>query len=302
MAKRKSIDPQLRKAIRTARKIIEDVAKADGNEAETRRRVERIFADVMGYDPLVHLSREYAIHGAGTTEHIDFVIRSEKGPNARPVVMVELKRVGIDVGPKHLRQAVSYAINAGCEWVLLTNGRQWRLYHVEFGQPPETRLVEQWDLLKDDIPVLAAKFQLINLKSLKRGRLKKLWEKTRVLAPESILAALFSAETLKACRRILRKNTGVLVNYDDMISGIKRLLNETAAKELAAMKITLPEGAKGRTKGTSRRANNSPCAPTSASLPEAAAEKPTKNNYAAETGGPAPGDMTDAGLDASARG
>lgn len=237
MGKKQMVSPEARKAVRVALCLIEQVAKADGNEAETRRRVERIFESVMGYDPLQHLSREHAISGAGPTEHVDFVIQLESGPDASPLVMVELKRVGVDVAPKHLKQAASYAINAGCEWVLLTNGRQWRLYHVEFGQPPETRLVEQWNLLKDDIAQLVGKFQLIGYKSLCRGGLKKAWQKAIVLAPASVLGAVFSQDALKACRRVLRKQTGVLVGYDDIRSGIERLLNETAAKELDGVEL-----------------------------------------------------------------
>ena len=56
---------EVRAAIREARRIIEDVQKADGNEAETRRRVERLFETVMGYDAFKHLSREHAVHGVG---------------------------------------------------------------------------------------------------------------------------------------------------------------------------------------------------------------------------------------------
>ena len=163
MAKQR-IPAEVRKQIRSAQKTIEEVAKSDGNEAETRRRVERIFESIMGYD-ICHLSREHAVKGAGATEHVDFAVQTEPGPDAKPEIMVELKRVGIDLAPKHLKQVTSYAINAGCEWVLLTNGREWRVYHVEFGQPPLTKLVDQWNLLKDDISFLAAKFEMISLKS-----------------------------------------------------------------------------------------------------------------------------------------
>ena len=62
-----------------------------------------------------HLSRERAVRGAGETEHVDFAIQLERGPDARPMVMVELKRVGIELAKKHLKQVTSYAINAGCE-------------------------------------------------------------------------------------------------------------------------------------------------------------------------------------------
>ena len=48
MAKSK-ISREQRKAIRNARKMIEQIVALDSNEAETRRRVERIFETVMGY-------------------------------------------------------------------------------------------------------------------------------------------------------------------------------------------------------------------------------------------------------------
>ena len=263
MASTSTVPPEVRKTIRAAKRMIEDVEKADGNEAETRKRVERIFESVMGYDPLKHLSCEYAVRGAGLTEHVDFVIQMEEGPGATPLVMVELKRVGIDVSPKHLRQACSYAIDAGCNWVLLTNGRQWRLYHVEFGQPPVTRLVEQWNLLKDDIAVLADKFNLLSYKSLRKGALAELWRKAIVLEPRSLLGALLCSESLRTCRRILRKNTGILVGYEDIVSGIQRLLNESAAKELAAVQIGIPQRRKpgpkrrGKPKPSEREPTNS---------------------------------------------
>jgi hypothetical protein len=47
-----SLDKERRKALRTARKLVEAVYQADGNEAETRRRLERIFETVMGYEAL----------------------------------------------------------------------------------------------------------------------------------------------------------------------------------------------------------------------------------------------------------
>ena len=132
MAKLK-ISKEQRKAIRDARRMIEQAMKMDGNEAETRRRVERIFENVMGYDVLKHLSRERAVRGPGETEYVDFTIHTEAGTDARPMVMIELKRVGMDLVKKHLKQIISYGIDAGCEWILLTNGREWKVYHVEFG-------------------------------------------------------------------------------------------------------------------------------------------------------------------------
>ncbi|MBN1807164.1 MAG: type I restriction enzyme HsdR N-terminal domain-containing protein [Sedimentisphaerales bacterium] len=245
---RKTIDKDTRKKIQDARRMIQAAQKADCNEAETRRRVERIFENLMGYSAFEHLSRERAIRGAGETEHVDFAIHLESGHDAEPIIMVELKRVGVDLSLKHLKQVTSYAIDSGCEWVLLTNGREWKLYHVEFGQPPKTKLVEHWNLLEDDIVDMAAKFELISYKPVKKGSLKKLWERATVLSPDSLLSAIISPESLKVLCKMLRKNTGVVISADDLIKGIGKLLNEAASIELSKTKIVLPEKKKRQRK------------------------------------------------------
>lgn len=238
---RKKIDKETRRAIIDARRLIEDVMRMDGNEAETRRRVERIFETLMGYDALKHLSRERAVKGAGETEHVDFVVQLEPGGDAKPIIMVELKRVGIDLVRKHLKQVSSYAIDAGCEWIILTNGREWRLYHVEFGQPPETTLLKQWDLVKDDPVILAECFETINYKNVRKKGLDALWQRTKVLASDSLLTAMFSEEAIRLICRLLKKSTGVTVAPKDVFSSMNKLLNETASIELKELKITPPE-------------------------------------------------------------
>ena len=150
MAKQK-LDREVRKALLDARKKIEAVAKADGNETETRKHVNYIFGTIMGYDIFSHISSEYAIPGAGDTLHSDIAVQLDHKEASKPDFLVELKRVNMDLAPKHLRQAASYAIDIGCEWVLLTNGKEWKLYHISFGKPPQTKLIESWDLLKDDL-------------------------------------------------------------------------------------------------------------------------------------------------------
>jgi hypothetical protein len=240
VAKQK-LDKEVRKAILDARKMIEAVAKADGNEAETRRRVERIFESLMGYDVLKHISREYAIHGIGDTEHCDFAIQLDYEETSKPAVLVELKRVNIDLSSKHLKQAASYAINIGCEWALLTNGKEWKLYHISFTQPPQTKLLDSWNLINDDPVILAKKFDLICYKNIKRGGLERLWEKSNVLTEHNMLKVILSEDSIKLIRRGLKKATDVTVSPEEIIGAVRRLLNEAALTEMGKIKISLPE-------------------------------------------------------------
>lgn len=229
-----------RKAIRDARKLIQEAFDTDNNEAETRRRVELIFGSVMGYDVLKHLSRERAVQGAGEVEHVDFAIQLEPGPDVQPIVMVELKRVGIELAKKHLKQVTSYAIDAGCEWILLTNGREWKVYHVEFNQPPKVEMLDAWNLLEDKTDELVGKFEILSYRLIKRGGLSKIWTRVKVLAPSSLLSAIVTDDTFKVIRRNLRKDTGILVGREEVYKGIGRLLNEAAAKAMSTIKVPQP--------------------------------------------------------------
>ena len=238
---RKVIDKELRREILDTRNIIQQAHKADCNESETRRRIERIFENLMGYDVFKHLSRERAVRGAGETEHVDFSIQIEEGPDAKPEILVEIKRVCVDLAPKHLKQVSSYAINAGCEWILLTNSREWRVYHVAFGQPPITKMVASWNVLTDDAAVLADKFDIISFKNVKKGGLSTLWEKTNVLHPRNLLEAILSESSMKSIRRELKKDCSISLSLEDVLSGIRRLLNENALAELEGVRISFPD-------------------------------------------------------------
>ena len=239
MAK-KSISAEARKALKEAREMIGYVEEVDGNEAETRRRVERIFETLMGYD-IRHLSREHAVKGAGETEHADFALKTSPEKDTPPVILVELKRVTAELAPKHLRQVSSYAINAGCEWLLLTNGRDWRLYHVEFGQPPITHKVDEWNLFSQDQAAVLGKFDMVSMKQVKKGALDDLWQKTKVLAPESILATVLLEESFRLLRRELKRATGVNVAFEDFVAGFKKMLNESAGITLEKLNIKPPQ-------------------------------------------------------------
>jgi hypothetical protein len=238
---RVALDKETKRAILDARNMIQAAEKADCNEAETRRRIERIFESLMGYDAFKHLSRERAVRGAGETEHVDFAIQLGEGELAKPEIMIEIKRVSVDLAPKHLKQVSSYAINAGCEWILLTNSKEWRLYHISFGQPPVTKLIYGWNIINDDVAILAKRFEMISYKNLKRGGLNDLWQKTNVLHPRNLLQAIVSKSSLNAIRHELRKDSGVLLSPEEIVSGVRRLLNETALTEMENIRISITE-------------------------------------------------------------
>lgn len=237
---KRGLDKDVKKAIIEARTMVEAIAKADASEADTRRRIDYIFEVLMGYDRFKHMTEEYAVKGAGDTTHCDIAIQLDHEEESKPEVLVECKKVNIDLTKKHVGQAASYAINHGCEWVLLTNSKDWKLYHITFSQPPQTKLIESWNLLNDDLLMLTKKFEIISYKNVKNRGLDTLWAKRNVLTTNNMLKVILSEEALKLYQRRLKKATGVNISPEDIVGQFRHLLNEAALSEMDNIKISLP--------------------------------------------------------------
>ena len=233
------------KNIREARSWVKDLQKQDGNEAETRRRIERILESVCGYNAFAHLSREDSVKGAGETEYADFTVRVK--PNKIALVL-EIKRVNVDLSKKHLNQAEQYATKLGCEWIIISNGRQWQLHHWDPSPPAEMQLVAEWDLMHDAPNSLAEHFELISLQSVKKGSLDKLWRKEKSLTPRALVSAMVSEPTLNCLRTILRKEAGHRPNPEDIIVAMRKILDQRALRLMDEVEISLSTSAKPKTK------------------------------------------------------
>jgi Type I restriction enzyme R protein N terminus (HSDR_N) len=68
------------------------------------------------------------------------------------VAFIEVKRVATKLSTRHLRQVELYAVNEGVEWIILTNGSVWQVYHITGGLPVAIDLALEVDLLVDEPP------------------------------------------------------------------------------------------------------------------------------------------------------
>ena len=80
-----------------------------------------------------------------------------------------------------------------------------------------------------------------SMKQVKKGALDDLWQKTKVLAPESILATVLLEESFRLLRRELKRATGVNVAFEDFVAGFKKMLNESAGITLEKLNIKPPQ-------------------------------------------------------------
>jgi hypothetical protein len=210
---------RVKAGVRRFAKPLGDLIARDANEGDTRMLVNRMLTDVLGYDEFGELTTEYAVKG----EFADYGIRIDRDL----VAFVEVKRVATKLGAKHLRQAEMYAVNEGVEWIILTNGAEWRAYHLSAGLPVEIDLALEVNLVGDATPgQKAGQLFYLSRESLKRRQIDELWKARRATSPKSLASVIISPAVTEAIRKELRRTTGQKVEAIE----IKRLLAETVVR------------------------------------------------------------------------
>ena len=71
------------------------------------------------------------------------------GLTKKLIAFLEVKRVTTKLAAKNLRQVETYAVNEGVEWVILTSGVVWQVYHITGGLPIVVDLALEVDLLNE---------------------------------------------------------------------------------------------------------------------------------------------------------
>lgn len=212
---------RIRSAIRKFSKPLADLVARDANEGDTRLLVTDFLCEGLGYDKYADLTTEYLVKG----EFADYGIRLDK----QTVAFIEVKRVTTKLDTRHLRQVEMYAVNEGVEWAILTNGVEWKVYHLAGGppQPIAIDLALQVNLLGDESPQQKAN-QLFYLSrdSFKRHQIDELWKAKAATSPKSLAQIVLSPSVLQLIGKELRRQTGHTVEPTE----VARLLRTTVLR------------------------------------------------------------------------
>lgn len=210
---------RLKAAVRRFSKPLADLAARDANEGDTRLLVTDFLCDAFGFDKYADLTTEYQVKG----EFADYGVRIDR----ELIAFIEVKRIATKLATKHLRQVEMYAVNEGVEWVILTNGAVWQVYHLTGGLPVVIDLALEVDLLGDESPSRKVN-QLFYLtrESLKRRQIDELWRAKRATSPQSLVQVLLSEAVAEEIRKELRRQTGHNVDTAEL----GRLLRETVLR------------------------------------------------------------------------
>jgi hypothetical protein len=191
--------------------VLEEARKRDVNESDTSIIVTDILSELFGYEKYSEITSEHAIRST----FCDIAIKLE----GALAVLIEVKAIGLDLKDNHVRQAVDYAANQGCEWVVLTNGIQWHAYQVSFGKPIEAELVLDLNLLtlnhrkSDDVELLA----ILSREAWQKSRLEEYAVQKQALSRFTIAAVALTEPCLQVIRRELKRiSRDVRVEIEDV--------------------------------------------------------------------------------------
>ena len=210
---------RLRTAIRRARKPLQVLAERNANEGDTRLLVTDFLCDGLGFEKYADLTTEYQVRG----EFADYGIRIDHDL----IALVEVKRINTKLNARHLRQVESYAVNEGVAWMLLTNGAQWRAYHLSAGMPIAVDLAIDVDLLAAGTPSdKADELFYLTRESLKRRQIEDLWKAKAATSPGALADILRSEKVLDEIRKAIRRQSGQRVT----VAELRQRLDDTVIR------------------------------------------------------------------------
>ena len=179
--------------------ILDSARARDINESDTVVIVADLLQYVLGYDKYSEITSEYAIRGT----YCDLAVKVD----GRLALLIEVKAIGLDLKDNHVKQAVDYAANQGCEWVVLTNGVLWRAYKILFAKPITHELVLDLNLCSinpkndEDLGLL----WLLTKEGLQKSGLADYHAQREALSRFTLGAILTSGGILDVLRRELRR-------------------------------------------------------------------------------------------------
>jgi predicted type IV restriction endonuclease len=204
--------------------------EASLNEADTVLRLCKFFENVLGYDGISDISREANLKN----KFVDVCLKIDD----KVRILVEAKAASVTLRDRHIDQAQGYASHNNYPWVLLTNGVEWNLYHLTFGEGIDYQIAFGVSLATDAAMEDAAqKLAHLHKKSVKRGELDDFWEKATALSAGSIGRSLFTEDVLLYLRRQIRKDSGILLDHEDLAERLHEMMTTEAREQIGVLKI-----------------------------------------------------------------
>jgi hypothetical protein len=220
----KKVTERLVLGIKRFQPILAAAKARDVGEADTVTIVKDMLSDIFGYDKYSELTSEFSIRGTfcDLATKLEGVLQT----------LIEVKAIGLELKDHHVKQAIDYAANQGVDWVLLTNGMSWRVYHLTFSKPIDYEIVLDIDFSTLN-PRSESDLEILYLwckEGWKRSVLSEYQTRKQALSRFFVGAMLQTEPVLEVIRRELRRVSPDVHIDIDQIKAV--LLSEVIKREV----------------------------------------------------------------------
>ena len=204
--------------------ILKNAKAKDINESDTVTIVADILNDIFGFDKYSEITSEYKIQST----YCDLAIKID----GKIKFLIEVKAINKDLAVQHISQAVNYGANAGAEWIILTNGVNWKVFKVIFARPVSNELVYQFNLMEmstrkqSDMECL----YMVSKESLSKSFLEDYHLKKNALNKFAIGNLLLTDPVLDFLRKLIKKMNPEIKIDNENIEEV--LFNEVIKREI----------------------------------------------------------------------
>jgi predicted type IV restriction endonuclease len=205
------------------------------SEENTKKKIIEPLLEILGWDARTNeVQLEYPIKIGSTTKPVDYALILE----SKPVVLVEAKPFNVKLSNDDSAQIISYGRVEDVQWVVLTNGRDLKIFDTKEGKAEKECLVVEIDLQK--LPAHANNLNLISRESILSGEIESLAK--RLAATKNAIRNLEQRqqEVAEEFKSILIKTIGTA--FEDRAENMSKQLAEQALELFQKQVETEPEG------------------------------------------------------------
>lgn len=125
--------------IKKFQNVLKNAKTKDINESDTVTIIMDMLAEIFGYDKYSEITSEYSIKKT----YCDLAIKIDN----KLRFLIEVKSIGLNLKDDHIKQVTDYGANQGVDWIILTNGVNWKVFKIIFSKPLMNELVYEFDFM-----------------------------------------------------------------------------------------------------------------------------------------------------------
>ena len=245
MATKTEAASQVRTVLQAVKDRLAQPGGAKLNEATTRAHFLNPLLNALGYSGIDDLEFEHYLPDGKT--FLDYRLHVD----GKARVAVEAKALDVSLTDQGAAQGVSYASILGDEWTVLTNARQWRLYHTFAQAPLAGKLVLSLDLTAwesdAEFDRVFDQLWLISREAFLASDGPKAWLTGQKLDHHLQHALIDGASVeIKSIRKQLESH-GISVGGDEVAAWFKQHLTDPATSTTAAYPVKVSNDPAKRT-------------------------------------------------------